>query len=84
MTASAFVVGLSVPFSASTAEEERAEGTSSWGLGIGLASSQQLYTDMDRDREAVPLIYFENAYVQIFGPRAEIKLPGLEITESSC
>ncbi|MCJ0879790.1 MipA/OmpV family protein [Pseudomonas sp. JI-2] len=83
MTASALVVGLSMPFTASAAEEERAEGTSSWGLGIGLDSSQQPYTDMDRDNDAIPLIYFENDYVEIFGPRAEIKLPGLDITESS-
>lgn len=83
MTASAFVVGLSVPFTASAAEAERAEGTSSWGLGFALVSSQQPYTDIDRDNEPAPLIYFENDFVQIFGPRAEIKLPGLQISESS-
>lgn len=83
MAAAAFVVGLNVSFAASAAEAERAEGTSSWGLGIGLSSSQQPYTDIDRDNEAIPLIYFENDYVQVFGPRAEIKLPGLQITESS-
>lgn len=83
MTASAFLVGLGVSLTVNAAEAERAEGTSSWGLGIGLASSQQPYTDIDRDNEVIPLIYYENDYVQIFGPRAEIKLPGLQINDSS-
>lgn len=83
MTASVLVAGLTMSLTASAAQTERASGTSSWGLGIGLASSQQAYTDIDRDNEAIPLIYFENDYVQLFGPRAEIKLPGLQISESN-
>jgi outer membrane protein len=47
-------------------------------LGLGAISKQQSYTDIDRDNMAIPLIYFENRWVQLLGPRLELKLPGLE------
>lgn len=50
----------------------------SWGLGIGGISKQQAYTGIDRDNMGIPLIYFENRWVQLFGPWLDIKLPSLE------
>lgn len=81
MGASAFVVGLaSAPVRA--AEFEYPEEATSWGLGIGAASSQDPYTNIDRESDALPLIYYENTYVMVFGPTAEFKLPGLRISDA--
>ena len=78
ITTSALVLGLCSSFAAIAAEVQG----SAWGLGVGAASSQQPYKGIDRDSEVLPLIYFENEYVRVFGPTAEIKLPGLEISDS--
>src|SRR5687768_15921840 len=50
----------------------------SWGLGLAGISQQLAYTDIDRDTTAVPLIYFENRWVQLFGPFLDIKAPGIK------
>jgi len=81
MSASAFVVGLaSAPVHA--AEFEYPEEPTSWGLGIGAASTQDPYTKIDRDNDVLPLIYYENTYVLVFGPTVEFKLPGLRISDT--
>lgn len=53
----------------------------SWGLGLGGISQQQAYTGIDRNNIAIPLIYFENRWVQLMGPFLDIKLPGFEWSE---
>jgi outer membrane protein len=53
----------------------------SWGLGLGGISQQQAYAGIDRNNEAIPLIYFENRWVQLLGPFLDIKLPGLKWSE---
>lgn len=80
--ASAVIAGLCSSLTAHAGEQPSRAGTSSWGLGLGVASTQQPYTDIDRDNQAIPLIYFENDYVRVFGPTAEIKLPSLRISDS--
>jgi outer membrane protein len=50
----------------------------SWGLGAGAISQQLSYTGIDRDNIAVPLIFFENRWVQLFGPWLDLKLPTLK------
>ncbi|MDB6442497.1 outer membrane protein [Pseudomonas sp. NFACC32-1] len=82
MVISAALVGSSTSLVVRAAEPERAEGSSSWGLGIGAASSQQPYTDIDRDNQVIPLIYFENDYLEVFGTTAEIKLPSLRLDDT--
>jgi outer membrane protein len=74
----ALVLGLGASTAASA---DQPEG-SAWGLGVGAVSSQQPYKGIDRDSEVLPLIYFENEYFRVFGPTAEIKLPGLEISDT--
>lgn len=67
---------------AHAAEPETTEPSSSWGLGVGAISSQQPYAGIDRDTKALPLIYFENEYLRVFGPEAEVKLTQLEINDT--
>jgi MipA family protein len=50
----------------------------SWGLGLGAISQQQAYVGIDRENIAIPVIYFENRWVQLFGPWLDIKAPELE------
>lgn len=61
---------------------EGGEGGSSWGLGLGVGSKQQAYRGIDRDTKALPLLQYENQYVKIMGPGAELKLPGLRISDT--
>ena len=63
---------------AGAAEDEKSY---SWGLGLGGITQQQAYTGIDRDNMAIPLIYFENRWVQLMGPFLDIKLPGVEWSE---
>lgn len=56
--------------------------SSSWGLGLGVASSKNAYTGFKRDSTVVPFLQFENEHVKVFGPGVEVKLPGLRISES--
>lgn len=53
----------------------------SWGLGVGGISQQLSYAGIDRDNMAIPLIYFENRWVQLFGPFLDIKIPGIKWSE---
>ena len=55
---------------------------STWGLGVVGMSSQKAYKGISRDNLALPLVYFENHWVRVFGPRVEFKLPSLDITAS--
>ena len=71
---------------AGAAEQEgppEGEDSKSYSLGLGLAalSQQQGYTGIDRENIAIPVIYFENRWIQLFGPWLDIKAPGLEWSE---
>jgi outer membrane protein len=50
----------------------------SWGLGVAGISQQQSYSGIDRDNLGIPLIYFENRWVELMGPWLDLKLPGLQ------
>lgn len=78
---SALAVGLCTSMAAAAAEPNDGDA-SSWSLGIGAASKQAPYTGIDRENRALPLLRFENRYVEIFGPRIGVKLPGLQISET--
>ena len=62
------------------AQEEK-EKSYSWGLGVAALSQQQAYAGIDRENLAVPLIYFENRWIELLGPRLDFKLPDLEFGE---
>ena len=55
---------------------------STWGIGVGLISTQKPYIGVDRENTLLPMIQFENRYVRVFGPTVEVKLPGLKLDGS--
>lgn len=55
---------------------------SSWGLGLGVVSGQKAYKGTDRETKALPMLSYENQYVKLSGPNLELKLPGLELSDS--
>ncbi len=81
-----FAMTLLAATAASAAEQDPSAGPDSveesksysWGLGIAGLSQQQSYAGIDRNNFAIPLIYFENRWVELMGPWLDIKLPGLE------
>lgn len=56
-------------------------GGARWGVGIAAISNQKAFKDIDRDTMAIPVIFFENRYVNVFGPFIDFKLPGVEFSE---
>jgi outer membrane protein len=48
-----------------------------FGLGLGGIARQQAYAGIDRDILPIPIVYFENRWLQLIGPAVEFKLPGL-------
>jgi len=71
---------LCLPLSAQ--ESDRGQ-ESSWGLGLGVVSSQKAYTDIDRDTNVIPFISYENEYIEVLGPNLKYKLPGFELNNSN-
>lgn len=53
-----------------------------WGLGVAAVTTQKPYAGIDRDNRGLPLVYFENRYVRLFGPRVDLKLPSLDVGSS--
>ncbi|MGE3809398.1 MAG: MipA/OmpV family protein [Gemmataceae bacterium] len=54
-----------------------------WGLGIGVLAKQDAYRGIKRETQVVPLLRFENEYLEFGGLDLEVKLPGLQLGESS-
>jgi outer membrane protein len=54
-----------------------------WGLGIGVIAKQDAYRGIKRDTMAVPVLRFENEYVEFFGLSLEVKLSSLQLGERS-
>ena len=55
---------------------------SSWGLGLAVMSVQNAYKGTDRETRVLPMISYENRYVTLGGPNLELKLPGIELSDS--
>jgi MipA family protein len=53
----------------------------SWGLGVAGFTQQQSYTGIDRMYAPIPLIHFENRWVELMGPWLDFKLPSLSLAE---
>jgi outer membrane protein len=79
-TVSVLAIGFYLPLTA-MAEAPKNEGAQ-WGLGGAAITKQNAYKDIDRSSAAIPLIYFENEYVQLFGPTIDLKLPSYNINET--
>ncbi|WP_341679294.1 MipA/OmpV family protein [Niveibacterium sp. SC-1] len=63
-------------------EPPAGEGSSTWGLGIGVGSKQKPYKGIGRDNEVLPLIEYENAYVHVLGPMLEVKIPSIALGDT--
>lgn len=63
-------------------DAEGGQGTE-WGLGIGVMAKQDAYEGIKRDTQAIPLLRFENEYLEFWGLGLELKLPGLQLGEDS-
>lgn len=61
--------------------QDKPEG-SSLGVGLAVISSQPVYKGADRETKALPMLSYENRYVKLSGPNAELKLPGVQLSES--
>lgn len=61
---------------------EGPQGTQ-WGLGIGVIAKQDAYKGIKRDTMVVPLVRFENEYVEFGGLGLEVKLPSLQLGEGN-
>lgn len=46
-----------------------------WGLGVGVAVERKPYKGADNKTQLLPLVFFENRYVRVFGPGVDVKLP---------
>jgi MipA family protein len=77
-------VATSAAAQALPADAEAGEEKSySWGLGVAGMVMQNSYTDIDRDYMPIPVIYFENRWVQLVGSTLEFKLPGISWSEEN-
>ncbi|OZI33211.1 hypothetical protein CEG14_20440 [Bordetella genomosp. 1] len=63
----------SAPGQATALERE----DSKWGIGIGAGINYRVYRDFDDRVRALPLLTFENDYVQLIGLGLDVKLPSL-------
>jgi outer membrane protein len=61
---------------------EGAPERSPWGVGLAVISGQKAYKGTDRETRVLPMLSFENRYVKLSGPNLELKLPGLQLSES--
>lgn len=48
--------------------------SSSWGLGLGVFTQQQVYRDVDDEVQALPLVSYENRWFRFQLPNADLKL----------
>lgn len=77
----AFTLACASPAFAQASPDDQPPSTT-WSLGFGAMTAQKPYTDIDRDNTVLPLLLFENRYVQIRGPQIGFKLPPLDLTAS--
>lgn len=80
----AVLAGLScttVAFAQEPPSEEESHATQ-WSVGVGVLSMQKPYAGASRDNIALPVVQYENRYVNLFGPQLEVKLPRWSLGES--
>lgn len=55
--------------------------SAAWGLGVAVGQERQPYRDIEHNAQALPLLMYENRWVRVLGPTADLKLisnPGPE------
>jgi outer membrane scaffolding protein for murein synthesis (MipA/OmpV family) len=65
-------IGMSIICSSVFAQGNSSE--SQWSLGGGLITKQKVYRGIDRDNFVLPLLSYENKWVSIGVPKADLKL----------
>ncbi|MDR6981936.1 outer membrane protein [Rheinheimera pacifica] len=75
------LLGAALPLA--VAAQQQDDGSSSWGLGLAVVSSQKAYTDIDRKTRVLPILSYENRYIRLAGPELAVKLPGYQFSESN-
>lgn len=83
LAVAALVSGLALASPALLAEDAGPRKSTTWGLGLGVVSSQEPYIDVDTDTTIFPLLHIENRYVRFFGTTLEAKLPDLKLSETN-
>ncbi|CAN7695713.1 MipA/OmpV family protein [Acidovorax sp. LjRoot66] len=58
-------------------QAQEAGAASSWGLGLAVAADRKPYRDFDDKLQPLPLLTYENRWIQIAGPGVDLKLPSL-------
>jgi len=58
-------------------QAQEADAGSSWGLGLAVAADRKPYRDFDDKVQPLPLLTYENRWIQIAGPGVDLKLPSL-------
>lgn len=61
-------------FVTSGAAHAQSEPPSQWGLGATVGQERQPYRDFDHKAQLLPLILFENRWVRVAGPSADLSL----------
>lgn len=82
VAALAAVLACSAPAFAQQPPDGEGPEETSWGLGLAVISGQDVYKGVDRETRVLPTVSYENRYVKLSGPSAELKLPGLPLGES--
>lgn len=62
------------PAWAQVAQDASSEASSQWGVGIGVAMERKPYRDFDNKTQAMPMLTYENKWVSVALPGADLKL----------
>lgn len=68
-----FGMGAALPVLAQEAEAPET-GTSRWGIGLGAAVIDRPYRDYDNETKALPILYFENRWLEANAGRFDFKI----------
>jgi outer membrane scaffolding protein for murein synthesis (MipA/OmpV family) len=63
------------PAVAAAAPAAPAATRSSWGLGLLVSTTLRPYRDVDSRVRVLPALQYENAWVRVFGPMVDLKVP---------
>lgn len=56
---------------------ETARGESTWGIGVAGGMQYRVYRDFDNRVRGLPMITYENKWIQVAGPGLDVKLPSV-------